>query len=276
MGGEPRTALADRRASRRTARTRTSIRPIFRGGFDKLREAGVGAARRPHGAPTPRSSSATRSPARSIPTRVWTNAGARVGDVLVLTKPLGTGIIATAIKFGRAPRRSAGRGDRVDDAAEPGRGRGARRCPPGRCSACTDVTGFGARRPRDRDGRGERRHAGDRRRRRCRCSTARSSWPPESARGRCRSNQAHFGPRCRGARRDVIRPSIAWCCFDPADVRRPAGRASAGRGRPGGIAALGAGGRRAAESSAGSARAIRRGTAVRLTLDRPGLAPAMV
>jgi selenide,water dikinase len=32
-----------------------------------------------------------------------TNAGARVGDVLVLTKPLGSGIVATAIKDGTAP-----------------------------------------------------------------------------------------------------------------------------------------------------------------------------
>ncbi len=31
-----------------------------------------------------------------------TNAGARPGDLLVLTKPLGTGVIATAIKLGKA------------------------------------------------------------------------------------------------------------------------------------------------------------------------------
>jgi len=36
------------------------------------------------------------------PDRVWTNAGARPGDVLVLTKPLGTGVIATALKRGLA------------------------------------------------------------------------------------------------------------------------------------------------------------------------------
>jgi selenide, water dikinase len=37
------------------------------------------------------------------PDRVVTNAGARAGDRLVLTKPIGTGIIATAIKRGDAP-----------------------------------------------------------------------------------------------------------------------------------------------------------------------------
>jgi selenide,water dikinase len=37
------------------------------------------------------------------PDRMMTNAGGRVGQILVLTKPLGTGIIATALKAGQAP-----------------------------------------------------------------------------------------------------------------------------------------------------------------------------
>jgi selenide,water dikinase len=37
------------------------------------------------------------------PARILTNAAARPGDVVVLTKPLGTGVIATALKAGRAP-----------------------------------------------------------------------------------------------------------------------------------------------------------------------------
>ncbi len=36
------------------------------------------------------------------PNRVAKNSGARPGDVLLLTKPLGTGIISTGIKFGKA------------------------------------------------------------------------------------------------------------------------------------------------------------------------------
>jgi selenide, water dikinase len=36
------------------------------------------------------------------PCLVWTNAGARPGDVLFLTKPLGTGVIATALRAGKA------------------------------------------------------------------------------------------------------------------------------------------------------------------------------
>jgi len=37
------------------------------------------------------------------PAQVWTNAGARVGDVLVLTKPLGTGFVTTASKKDACP-----------------------------------------------------------------------------------------------------------------------------------------------------------------------------
>jgi selenide,water dikinase len=36
------------------------------------------------------------------PQRVWRNVGARAGDVLLLTKPLGTGVLATALKQGAA------------------------------------------------------------------------------------------------------------------------------------------------------------------------------
>lgn len=36
------------------------------------------------------------------PKRVWTNAGARPGDKLLLTKPIGTGVITTALKRGVA------------------------------------------------------------------------------------------------------------------------------------------------------------------------------
>jgi selenide,water dikinase len=36
------------------------------------------------------------------PNEVATNAGARVGDAIILTKPLGTGIISTGIKFAKA------------------------------------------------------------------------------------------------------------------------------------------------------------------------------
>lgn len=37
------------------------------------------------------------------PKRIWKNVGARAGDVLLFTKPLGTGVISTAIKNDKAP-----------------------------------------------------------------------------------------------------------------------------------------------------------------------------
>jgi selenide,water dikinase len=36
------------------------------------------------------------------PDRIATNAGARAGDVIILTKPIGTGVISTGIKFEKA------------------------------------------------------------------------------------------------------------------------------------------------------------------------------
>jgi selenide, water dikinase len=68
------------------------------------------------------------------------NAGAQVGDVLVLTKPLGTGIIATAVKRGGADDglvRSA-----VDVMTTLNRGAAEAMIRVG-ASAATDVTGFG-------------------------------------------------------------------------------------------------------------------------------------
>ncbi len=75
------------------------------------------------------------------PDRVVTNAGARPGDVLFLTKPIGTGILATAAKRGMAPPEVVAAGIATmrqlnRDAAEAmGAAEGIH--------ACTDVTGFG-------------------------------------------------------------------------------------------------------------------------------------
>jgi selenide,water dikinase len=74
------------------------------------------------------------------PDRLWTNAGARVGDRLILTKPLGTGIVGTAIKFGRAPE------NLVTEAVDSMRrlNKGAAEALAGLpVHACTDITGFG-------------------------------------------------------------------------------------------------------------------------------------
>ncbi len=74
------------------------------------------------------------------PERVLTNRSARPGDHLLLTKPLGTGILATAVKAGLASAEVTRRAVEVmaqlnKDAAE------AMIAYP--VHACTDVTGFG-------------------------------------------------------------------------------------------------------------------------------------
>jgi selenide, water dikinase len=74
------------------------------------------------------------------PDRMLTNGGACAGDVLVLTKPLGTGILTTALK--RDALIEAGLGDAVRSmtALNDGAANAALRVG---VSAATDVTGFG-------------------------------------------------------------------------------------------------------------------------------------
>jgi selenide,water dikinase len=77
------------------------------------------------------------------PVHLWTNAGARAGDALVLTKPIGTGVIATAIKFGRAAAEIAAAAiasmTRLNRNAAAALGS----LDVGAVHACTDVSGFG-------------------------------------------------------------------------------------------------------------------------------------
>ncbi len=74
------------------------------------------------------------------PDRIFTNQGARPDDSLVLTKPLGLGIITTAIKRGKCPPRLAR--EAVSVMAELNRDAAAAALELGP-SAVTDVTGFG-------------------------------------------------------------------------------------------------------------------------------------
>ena len=70
---------------------------ILRGGADKMREAGVHLAGG-HSVDDPEPKYGLSVTGTVHPDRVVTNAGAQPGDVLVLTKPLGTGILTTAAK----------------------------------------------------------------------------------------------------------------------------------------------------------------------------------
>ena len=74
------------------------------------------------------------------PARVLTNAGAQPGDVLVLTKPIGLGVISTAVKREARVVRAAGDRRRGDDDAQRHRRDAALAVG---VNAATDVTGFG-------------------------------------------------------------------------------------------------------------------------------------
>ena len=139
MGGRPLTALAIA-AFPQDGLHIDDIAQIFRGGFDKLREAGVALL----GGHTvqDREIKFGYSVTGSVdPARILTNAGAKVGDRLILTKPLGTGIVGTAIKFGRAPEGV------VEHAVASMRtlNKAAAEAIAGidGVHACTDITGFG-------------------------------------------------------------------------------------------------------------------------------------
>jgi len=72
--------------------------------------------------------------------KIWKNSGARVGDALVLTKPLGTGIIATAIKKGKASLNSIELAIRSMATLNKNSAHGLLNY---NVNAVTDVTGFG-------------------------------------------------------------------------------------------------------------------------------------
>lgn len=74
------------------------------------------------------------------PDKVLRNAGAQVGDKLIITKPLGTGIIATAIKRDEAPKEVIARAIEVMTTLNGTASEAIRKVG---CHALTDVTGFG-------------------------------------------------------------------------------------------------------------------------------------
>ncbi len=74
------------------------------------------------------------------PEKVISNGGAKPGDVLVLTKPIGTGIISTAVKRGLAGEQTAIAAREVMAALNAKAARLMEEFP---VNACTDVTGFG-------------------------------------------------------------------------------------------------------------------------------------
>lgn len=74
------------------------------------------------------------------PEKVVKNSGAKAGDVLVLTKPIGTGAISTAIKRGAAKQESV---DAAMKAMTTSAAHASRVMQSVGANGCTDITGFG-------------------------------------------------------------------------------------------------------------------------------------
>lgn len=101
MGGEPLTAM-NIVAFPERGLPLSVLSEILRGGQEKVHEAGaliVGG----HTILDEEVKYGLSVTGRAHPARLLTNAGARAGDVLMLTKPIGTGILATALKHGKLP-----------------------------------------------------------------------------------------------------------------------------------------------------------------------------
>jgi len=140
MGGRPLTALAI--AAFPKDAERSILRQIFAGGLAKLREAGVALL----GGHTVQDSEIKFGYAVTgevHPRHVLANAGAQPGDALILTKPLGTGVIATALKFGRAPAETIEAAIRTMTALNKAAADVLQTLDPGVVHGCTDITGFG-------------------------------------------------------------------------------------------------------------------------------------
>lgn len=112
---------------------------ILQGGADKAAEAGISIIGG-HTIKDPEPKYGMAVTAVIHPERVISNAGARPGDRLILTKPLGIGIVTTAMKQGKASPQAVDEVVEImrtlnRDAAEAMVAVGVH--------ACTDVTGFG-------------------------------------------------------------------------------------------------------------------------------------
>ena len=128
MGAEPRTALNIVGFPRGTMDIEI-LGEILRGGGEKAREAGVDEEVKYGMAVT----------GEIHPDRVIRNVGVQPGDALVLTKPLGTGIITTALKQRRAPQESY---DAAVASMTTLNGKASKIMRGFTVHACSDVTGF--------------------------------------------------------------------------------------------------------------------------------------
>jgi selenide,water dikinase len=138
MGGRPVVALNLAMYPTRT-RPLDDLHEILRGGAEQAQAAGVSIVGG-HSIDDPEPKFGLAVMGMVNPSEVITNAGAKPGDRLVLTKPVGVGIIATAIKKDVCPPDVLTEAVRTMTTLN---GPAAEAMMRVGCSACTDVTGFG-------------------------------------------------------------------------------------------------------------------------------------
>lgn len=138
MGGEPKTALNIVCFPKGKMDLRV-LGEVLKGGADKAAEAGV-AIIGGHSIIDPEIKYGMAVTGVIHPNKILRNVGVQEGDTLVLTKPLGTGVITTALKKGKATKGSVS--EAVAVMAELNRTASTimRGYP---VHACSDVTGFG-------------------------------------------------------------------------------------------------------------------------------------
>lgn len=112
---------------------------ILKGGADKVKEAGallIGG----HSVEDDEPKYGLSVTGFVHPEKVLTNSGAKPGDVLILTKPLGSGILSTGIKAGLLDDEVIDRVVKVMNTLNREAAEGMEKV---KVNACTDVTGFG-------------------------------------------------------------------------------------------------------------------------------------
>ncbi len=138
MGGKPLTAM-NIVCFPSKALDISVLQDILRGGTDKMREASVVLVGG-HSIDDKELKYGLSVTGTVHPNRLITNSGARPGDKLILTKPLGTGIINTAIKAGMAGKKIV---EKVTKCMTSLNNKASEIMQQFEVHSCTDITGFG-------------------------------------------------------------------------------------------------------------------------------------
>lgn len=115
------------------------LKEILRGANDKANEAGISVLGG-HTIDDPEPKYGMVVSGVVHPDKIWSNAGAKANDAIILTKPIGTGILTTALKRGLINEKT--KNEVIRTMAELN-GRAAEVLGKFTVHACTDITGFG-------------------------------------------------------------------------------------------------------------------------------------